>query len=302
MILSMNKFFIFFPLFIFANGPKITYEFSGGRFGDNLLSYLHAKWLSYQHHIPLSYIPFPYSDELMLDSIEQKLDPNDSTIHPLTQFSELSSPLPITYTCPYFPESQRELKKGNYFSFKVNWKDPIFRQITLECLSPKRALQVIYPPQNTINIALHYREGGGVDSLSTQRMYPLKLPPIEFYIETLTKILHLLPQSSIYCYLFTDAQNPQAIIQKIQKEKQLSTIQWDYRKTKNTLFVLDDFFSFFQFHILIRPESNFSIIPSLLHDFAIVCYPTHFVKKSKSIKIDEITIETNPILLKKITQ
>ncbi|HEV7737800.1 MAG TPA: hypothetical protein VGO47_10580, partial [Chlamydiales bacterium] len=39
----------------------ITYEFSGGRFGDNLLAYFHAKWVSYKYNIPFFYKEFPYS-------------------------------------------------------------------------------------------------------------------------------------------------------------------------------------------------------------------------------------------------
>ena len=43
----------------------ITYELSDGRFGDNLLSYLHAKWISHEKKIPLLYKPFTFSNELI---------------------------------------------------------------------------------------------------------------------------------------------------------------------------------------------------------------------------------------------
>src|SRR5260221_8397126 len=49
----------------------VTYVLNGGRFGDNLLSYSKAKWLSYTYSIPFYYKPFPYSDQLQL-SIDQK--------------------------------------------------------------------------------------------------------------------------------------------------------------------------------------------------------------------------------------
>lgn len=48
----------------------ITYELNGGRFGDNLLSYSRAKWLSYIYGIPVLYFPFPYADQLALSCIE----------------------------------------------------------------------------------------------------------------------------------------------------------------------------------------------------------------------------------------
>src|ERR1700742_2068654 len=53
------------------NDPSaITWEPNGGRFGDNLLSYSRAKWLSYQYNIPLLYLPFRYSDQLRLHQNE----------------------------------------------------------------------------------------------------------------------------------------------------------------------------------------------------------------------------------------
>ena len=50
---------------------KVTYTFSGGRFGDNLLAYIHAKWIAYRYHIPLLYKPFDCSDQLVLHNLEE---------------------------------------------------------------------------------------------------------------------------------------------------------------------------------------------------------------------------------------
>src|SRR5665213_983093 len=67
--------FICLVSYSYAHEEKaVTYEFSGGRLGDNLLSYLHAKWISYRHQIPLLYKPFKYSDKLMLDTNEIRFD------------------------------------------------------------------------------------------------------------------------------------------------------------------------------------------------------------------------------------
>ncbi|NDD58753.1 MAG: hypothetical protein EBZ47_05820 [Chlamydiae bacterium] len=51
------------------NYNYLTYH-GGGRFGDRLIAYMHAKWLSYKYNIPMLYIPFAYSDDLILDDIE----------------------------------------------------------------------------------------------------------------------------------------------------------------------------------------------------------------------------------------
>src|SRR5438477_11202069 len=58
------------------NNPKtgpsaITWKPNGGRFGDNLVSYCKAKWIAYMFNIELLYLPFPYSDELMIHENEK---------------------------------------------------------------------------------------------------------------------------------------------------------------------------------------------------------------------------------------
>ncbi len=70
-------------------------------------------------------------------------------------------------------------------------------------------------------------------------------------------------------------------------------IEFDFRKTGNRhdANVLEDFFSLFLFDILIRPDSNFSLVPSLLHDYAILVTPGHFTTTSKNtIEVDEFSI------------
>ena len=54
----------------------VSYRLSGGRFGDNLLAYMHAKWVSYRYEIPLVYHDFPYAKELMLEEYEEKAVPS----------------------------------------------------------------------------------------------------------------------------------------------------------------------------------------------------------------------------------
>ena len=62
--------FLFLAQIINARSA-VTYTFSGGRFGDNLLSYSRAKYVASLYGIPLLYIPFPYSDYLMMHNLER---------------------------------------------------------------------------------------------------------------------------------------------------------------------------------------------------------------------------------------
>ena len=49
----------------------VTYQLPYGRLGDKLITYVHAKWISYKYGLKLLYRPFEYSDKLMLSKIEQ---------------------------------------------------------------------------------------------------------------------------------------------------------------------------------------------------------------------------------------
>ena len=49
----------------------VTYDVSPGRFGDQMLCYLHAKWISYRYGFPLLYKPFLHSDAFALHEKEE---------------------------------------------------------------------------------------------------------------------------------------------------------------------------------------------------------------------------------------
>src|SRR3989344_3123013 len=96
--------------YLIDKGPSyVTYAFSGGRFGDNLVAYIHAKWISYKYDLPLLYQPFSYSDGLVLDqdppphvpSNRRLFRDNPSKIQPNGDF---------LYIVPYFPDFAIEHK------------------------------------------------------------------------------------------------------------------------------------------------------------------------------------------------
>lgn len=256
---------------LFAKEQYVTYDFSGGRFGDCLITYLHAKWFAYQHNIPLIYKPFEYSSFLVLHDRElRKTGTATKTL--CDQWSFLSK-LPWgsrIYKCPYFPESKWELRNKKFPYFAVDWKDPKFRAVVQELIVPKGQLDVIRPPSGMLGVAIHIREGGGYDK-NGFLYYPTKFPPLSFYIEGLKAVRARFPAEHIYCQLFTDALDPDALVQKLLAAFP-SDVEFHYRKKNNVhdANVLEDFFSLFEFDVLIRPDSNFSIVPSLIHDYAMV--------------------------------
>lgn len=291
-------FFYITVAIISSANEAITYSFSGGRFGDQLLSYLHAKWLSYEYDIPILYQPFPYSSELTLDNVENRFEKEIFKEH--IYIKTVESILPknksrsILYTCPYFAEAEYE---RNRYCCKVmvNWKDPDFRLLVKSLIMPKKKLQLIEPSSESVNIAVHARLGGGYDSRSMNHSFPLKLPSFNFYIDGLKKIASYFEGRSLYCFVFTDDPDPETVAKLLKEGVNDERIVFDYRKenhhTKN---VLEDFFSFFNFDALVRPDSNFSIIPSVINDYAIVISPkTYHRANNDEVEVDKFEIAIN---------
>lgn len=295
-------------LFLFylpaASAQYVTYDLSGGRFGDNLLAYLHAKWFAYQHDLPLLYKPFEYSNELCLDDRElaygSRSFRKEQGIRYWTKahvkwwplFSKIPLFAPL-YVCPYFPEDVKEARKGRFYFFQVDWKDAMFRKHALEMLAPKKPLALITPPRDRISIAMHVREGGGFDR-NLGLSLPLKSPPKEFYLAGLRYMVASFPGCSFFCHIFTDSQTPELLAAEFRQALPAHVeIEFSYRQTANRhdANVLEDFFSFFNFDLLIRPQSNFSLIPSLLHDYAIVYAPKDF--RVQQVVIDDVDVQFN---------
>ena len=248
----------------------VTYPDGGGRFGDRLIAYIHAKWIAFRDRVPLLYHPFPYSEFLVLSQEEMHVAEAAHFLHPSQIF-----------VCPYFPESDYELQfdewKDQYFS--VDFENQEFLWTLRKMIAPLRPLHCTRPPKNQLSIAIHVREGSGHDPMNLSLHFPYKSPPFCFYSTCLNRVLEILGEKPVFCFIFTDAKDPAAVAQRLAKDVPANyPISFHYREPNSSCSnsVLEDFFSFQNFDILIRPDSNFSIVPSLLHSFAIVCSPLEF--------------------------
>lgn len=273
----------------------VTYEFSGGRFGDNLLSYLHAKWVSYSCGVPLVYKPFRYSEQLVMDAKELHYDQVERNFFAENKLrgdlTRVISRIPFLYICPYFPETEGELQGGYYRPFPVDWNNEDFRKSALAMIEPKEPLALALPPEGTISVAIHIREGGGYDDGEFPLRCPLKSPPLSFYAQCLEKLYQVFLDRPLYCHVFTDAQEPKALVEYLERHVPPGMrISFRCREEGNRhdAHVLEDFFSLFHYDILIRPESNYSIIPTLLHSYMAVFYPVSFSTDADILVIDEI--------------
>jgi len=299
-------YFIFF--FFVKNlcaGPSITYDMSGGRFGDNIIAYMHAKWVSYYCQIPLIYKPFPYSSELMLD--EKEINASQCQLFEssmrLGAFSEPCGVQSSTlFICPWFSEIEPGMKNDENYYFPINWKNKEFQTMLREMVSPKRSLQLTYPPSDKISIAIHLREGGGYDTGNYFHWMALKFPPLSYYVESLIKILDFFKGKQFYCHLFTDASNPKALVEQIQQCLPADAqVVFHFREKDNfhCVNVLEDFFSLFHFDILIRPQSHFSIAAACIQDYAIVCSPLSYSINDNIVTIEDVHVAIDNDLFEK---
>lgn len=285
----------------------VTYSFSGGRFGDNLLAYCHAKWIAYKYKIPLLYKPFEYSDQLMMHELEM---PYSTELE--WQFEQviicscpdftIDTESGCLYVIPFFPESIFNRSDEAFpFLFFVDWQDPAFKVLLNTMICALKAIKVPVVPPDHLTVAVHVRKGTGWDipnygitPLQLSASHPLRFAPDSFYIEQLKKIARIFPEDAIYVYLFTDHDNPGELAKKYEQNVQCDRMVFDYRMSDNNEFinVLDDFFALTSFDCLIRPDSNFSFMASRLGNYKVQIAPWHgVIIDGNRVFIDEINLE-----------
>lgn len=276
---------------LWTNTSAITYEFSGGRLGDNLISYLHAKWLSYRTGLPVLYHPFPYSDQFMFSELEPPLQ-GDFQRH--VRLGEMDDPsiekgAQSTLFCvDYFGE--RSWGRPGFPKFYVDWDDPGFREMIRIMIAPRVPLNyIITPPQGRISIALHARTGGGYENALTHdwRDWNLKLPRIPFLIRQLRYLYNFLEKQPLYVYIFTDDSRPVLVMQQFQEAFRECDIVFNCgtRGLRKDYHVLEDFFSMTQFDCAIHGDSHFAICAGLVKDYNVEIRPIFFELDEEAKKV-----------------
>lgn len=289
----------------------VTYTFSGGRFGDQLISYLHARWVAYKYKIPFVYVPFDYSDKLRVHKIHHETSASytNTIVFPTkgakVKLDSLIDPnLDVLYVIPFFPESEDQKNRLGYWNFDIDWSDKKFREILRKELSPIIALSKLNLPKDRKTVALHMRRGGGFDSLLQDQpvrlpnaryddmRIPLKFAPLEFYLDQLVKLSDSLGNPPLYAHIFTDDKNPKALLEKcsaILNKPNIALGTCDAESCPGSG-VLDDFFSLTQFDILIRADSNFSLVAAKLANYEMEIYPIDSRWEGTKLIITDVAI------------
>ncbi len=278
---------------------RVTYELSAGRFGDNLLNYMHAKFVSYSLGIPVLYVPFIHSEDLVLDSVESREASAFEEVFQHVQgghFQHHIGKEHVLYVLPYFPECPHDrFHRYDWPYVSIDWNDEGFRAELRKMICPKKEVPSFHFPKDLdyVTVALHVRKGGGVDPADAFRYWSLKFPPDSYYIECLRKMRLLFKQQPLYVYLFTDDPNPSEIMQYYESQLAGLDITFDCRKENNRhdLNVIEDFFTMLKFDCLIRSTSNYTFPLPIIGHYKVVMKPAHFCWINGENYIDLIAIE-----------
>ncbi|HSC25576.1 MAG TPA: hypothetical protein VLB80_05180 [Candidatus Babeliales bacterium] len=271
----------------------ITWEPNGGRFGDNLLSYSKAKWLSYRHQIPLLYLPFPHSDELIMHEQE-----NIYTTNYLQLFSHVMH-LPQSSHYKLLPNSNTLYISHWKTDVVIDWFDAVFIKELKKNIMPRYPIEKVIIPDGCVSIAVHVRNGGGfvVDNEQEKERCPLRFVPDEFFIAQVERLAKMFENEKLYVHIFTDHLEPAELLTKFKKALKNYQITFGCRMEENNhkLNVLEDFFSMMEFDCLVRPGSHYSRFVQRLGNNKVVIYPESVKKltNGKSI-IDVIAIKKRP--------
>lgn len=297
-----------FLSFLSSNAKQtsaITFQ-GGGRFGDQLITYCKAKWLSYKYEIPFMCPDFLLKDTLQLAKKEKQLTKakrkkfqrevivkDEKDIDPTA-----SSTL---FVVDYYVTMQ---DFSTHQAFKKLISDhPLFlKELRLQ-IAPRKPLKKLILPKDTLTVALHVRRGSAKDKpllhnknekdhiAYADKRWPCKFPPDEYYIEQIKRLDILTGHQPMYVHIFTDATDPESIARTYQESLNLPHISFGCQQgSQRDNSIINDLFAMMQFDCLIRSSSNYSSIAYLLGDHMHMIAASHGTWHKNFLTIDQILI------------
>ena len=249
---------------------KFTYGFSGGRLGDNLISFIRARWLAYVYNGEVVLKNFKFIENFQFFKNHNDVD-NSTPVSQLTNLKEIEQKKDnksIIFEIPYFPfenlEKQLYWQKNRLSEiFKINWLDKNFINILKKEIVSNSKFNLKLTKSFKYNVAMHYRFGSGPDLVQDEPIpIPSKSPSIDYYINALGVLKNILNNGEIYCHIFSDKTNIENFLNILKKE--FPQINFGCHVSNQDIGVLEDFFSMLDFEYMIRPCSNISLIASII--------------------------------------
>jgi hypothetical protein len=326
-----------FSSLVLARPSAVTYTFEGaGRFGDCVMIYCKAQYYAHENGYTLLYKPFKFSDELKLhycqtywtQDLENEFKYKKRVTCSLDVDAQSVDTLFIVDIFTSLADSApRQTHKRtepidhwiNLFAdeiFLMMQKDPEYKAIIKDMLTPYRTLTHQALPQGYITVAVHVRKGGGVDgNLLSQQLYteykrtgqkifpvnywiadcacPLRFPPNQFYIDQLNNLSELVNHYPLYVQIFTDDADPQQLLRCFQEHCHrsivltLGTADIWWNRT------IEDAVNMSLSDCLIRPCSFFSGVAQLMGDHKLIIRPDDFCWDEQKLYIIDTVFTIN---------
>ncbi len=161
----------------------------------------------------------------------------------------------------------------NGFILKPDWQDSNFKKYIHEKLkSFLSSTKETDLPENSFNIAIHFRQGGDFDPPLAKLRHTVKFLPLSFYTDNLPKILEYIPKEvPIFIGIFTDCNDPSLTTAFIQTISDVCDNRAKVKLLSREEDLFHDIVTMSKFDFIMRPISSFSIVSEHLGDFAGVC-------------------------------
>ena len=287
-----------------------------GRLGNWLVEYTKAQWFCHEYGYTFLYKPFPHSSLFALHDKEQKFTLALGKTYKRRVLIDTANRMTRDAK-----NNTSTLYTARIFTNMKIGKNPIvyskeFRDHLRERLAPRHELELVTPPADCKSVALHVRTGGNAVHLHTKRgdrpirtqdkndprvpkgiriitdkslkkSFPYKFAPVCAYVEPCKKIRALFPNETIYCYIFTDDENPQAIARELEQRVACENMTFAYRANDNAhnKNIIEDLHSMAHFDILVRGEaSTFPMMSEIIGDHELVISLRKYAPKPKQRK------------------
>jgi len=130
--------------------------------------------------------------------------------------------------------------------------------------------------------------------IDNQDGWETKFPPEQFYIDQLNRVARDLSNYSLFVRIFTDDQDPDALLKRIKNHVHEPNVYFDDSTTAYTDDILkrmaDDVCDMARFDILIRSQSYFPRVAELIGNHKIVIFPLDFEWRDNKLIMKEIVI------------
>ena len=290
----------------------ISYE-GGSRFGDRVLGYFQARYLSFATGIDFLYRPFPYSQYVTIDYQAKPYDQcarqyrhvfHIRSAETLFEFfCKVRNPEtpPTLFIVDYFPTELGEwdIDQSRSVAFDIPWEDSNFKNYLKQTLSPRIPIPDFRQP-GCLNVATHVRTLSGDDTAETVLgVFPLKFPPLDYQKNQIKRVYEWNLRQPMHVFIFSDSKNPIQLVEDFRQTFNGYNISFNIQIVERPDLnnVIQDFFAMQKFDVLIATQSNFSLMAAHMGSFDMTIIPIRaqgrYPQPSRIDRVQLITKESS---------